>query len=86
MRNFVLAMVVVFLVLCVPWFCVAQAGDYYKDDIMEWYHKNNERKDREVYQADQKRQQYKNRVQQTCLRFSDTEAEYNRCMYVKGGL
>ena len=26
MRNFILAMIVVFLVLCVPWFCVAQAS------------------------------------------------------------
>ena len=25
MRNFVVSMVVVFLVLCVPWFCVAHA-------------------------------------------------------------
>jgi hypothetical protein len=28
MRNFVLSMVVVFMVLCVPWFCVAQADTY----------------------------------------------------------
>ena len=31
MRNFVLSMVVVFLVLCVPWFCVAHADDTLED-------------------------------------------------------
>ena len=28
MRNFVVSMIVVFLVLCVPWFCVAHADDW----------------------------------------------------------
>ncbi|KKL23070.1 hypothetical protein LCGC14_2429080 [marine sediment metagenome] len=26
MKNLILSLIVVFLVLCVPWFCVAQAG------------------------------------------------------------
>lgn len=36
MRNFVLAMIVVFLVLCVPWFCVAQASDSMWDKTVAW--------------------------------------------------
>ncbi|KKL05918.1 hypothetical protein LCGC14_2601200 [marine sediment metagenome] len=31
MRNFVVSMIVVFLVLCVPWFCVAHADDTLED-------------------------------------------------------
>ena len=33
MRNFVVSMIIVFLVLCVPWFCVAHAE--YGDS--DWY-------------------------------------------------
>ena len=38
MRNFILAMIVVFLVLCVPWFCVAQASSpEFRDTVRRFY-------------------------------------------------
>jgi len=42
MKNFVLAIGVVFLVLCVPWFCVAQASSPEMREAMRRFNHNME--------------------------------------------
>ena len=79
--------ILVLMVMCVPMVASADWFDDAHNQNMDHYWQEQEnRKQREVYQAEQRRQQYKNRVQQECLAFSKTQAAYDRCMYVKGGL